>query len=91
MNPFWEKNLTSVVLNQLGQVLDLDLERFDRFTRSVLLFIRRVEHDPGLLQLGLELRDAGLIILADLERFRDLGRVGDDLGVELAALVGFQF
>ena len=64
-----KQGLTSVILNQLGEVLDLDLELLDRFARSILLFIRRVEHYPGLLQLGLELRDAGLVILADLERF----------------------
>ena len=50
------------------------------------LFVRRVHKLPRLFNLPLERRDRSLVLVGQLERRRDLCRVGDDLSVELAAL-----
>mmetsp|Transcript_91585 Transcript_91585/g.261776 ORF Transcript_91585/g.261776 Transcript_91585/m.261776 type:complete len:395 (+) Transcript_91585:1989-3173(+) len=75
------------LLHQLGKVRDLVLEVVDGLLRTALLLVRHIDELPRLLDLLAQRRDGVLVLLAQLERGVDLGRIVHDLRVELAHLL----
>ena len=59
----------------------------NRLLCARLLLIRAVDHFPSLLNLLLEAADGELVLLTELERRLHLGGVGNNLRVELPALL----
>ena len=70
-----------------GEIGNLLLQRLDILLGSRLFLLGRVHHLPRLLHLALELVDRSLVLVRQFQRALDLRRVGDDLRVEVAALL----